>query len=244
MREHSDEIDRAAAGLRASRSPPPEVEARVFAALELRLAGPAPGGGGGDGGGGAAPVDAAWLAKVVGATAAMTTGGLALVRAGALVLGVASGPNEPSRVETVEPARALDQRDREQRRASNVVMHTSPPEPEPTRMHEPEPRVRVGPASTRARIDDASEIEAELALIREARARSDPDQALELLDEHARRFSKGALLDEREALRAIALCKLDRLAEARMIAAALIESRPRSPLIDRMRDACPALVAE
>jgi hypothetical protein len=62
--------------------------------------------------------------------------------------------------------------------------------------------------------------------------------ALARLDEHARRFPRGLLGEEREAERVLALCELGRVAEARRAAAAFLAESPRSPLADRVRTSC------
>jgi hypothetical protein len=235
MLELSDEIDRAVSGLRARRSPSAGAEARVLAALELRLAGPPAGGDGGGASAGPGAIDGVWVAKVVGATAAMTAGGLALVRAGAVVLGLAGSPAEPVRTSEVAPVAA-----------SEVVSEQPQPplqsdEPIAAQREVAKPQPRGAAAPEAAPKLGADDLEAELALIREARTRADPSEALELLDEHARDFAVGTLADEREALRAVALCKLERLAEARAVTRSLAESRPSSPLLDRVHEGCPAL---
>lgn len=73
----------------------------------------------------------------------------------------------------------------------------------------------------------------EAALLRAARAllASDPAGALAKLDEHARRFPSGALTEEREAARILALCKTGREDEATAAAARFVGGHPRSPLI-------------
>ncbi|MFV8755209.1 hypothetical protein ACNOYE_32065 [Nannocystaceae bacterium ST9] len=248
MLEHSDPIDRAVAELRARRSPPVDAEARVLAALELEFAGP-PGGGGGDGSaslaGGGAPITAIWVAKVIGAGTAMTAGGLALLRAGAIVVGMAADASEPS-----EPTQAMASEQLEAATREPIVREPIAVEPRPA--SEPaSPKLGV---EASARVSDEPEpdaapisvddLEAELALVRAARAQDDPERALEQLDEHARKFPQGSLADEREALRVVALCKLDRLAQARTAARSLVASRPRSPLLDRVREGCPALADE
>lgn len=58
------------------------------------------------------------------------------------------------------------------------------------------------------------------------------------LDEHAARFPRGALRDEREAARVLALCADGRTAEARAAASAFVAASPRSPLASQVRAAC------
>jgi hypothetical protein len=62
--------------------------------------------------------------------------------------------------------------------------------------------------------------------------------ALVLLDEHAAKFPRGALAQERAGARVLALCDLGRLAEARSAAAAFVRASPHSPLVPRLRASC------
>jgi outer membrane protein assembly factor BamD (BamD/ComL family) len=69
-------------------------------------------------------------------------------------------------------------------------------------------------------------------------ARKRTSAALALLDEHAAKFPRGALAEERTAARVLALCDLGRVAEARSSAEAFARASPRSPLIPRLRGSC------
>jgi hypothetical protein len=74
----------------------------------------------------------------------------------------------------------------------------------------------------------------ELRLLERARAavaREDFVLALQLLGEHGRRFRRGRLVEEREALRVKALASLGRRSEARRAAAQFEAKFPRSPLL-------------
>jgi hypothetical protein len=64
------------------------------------------------------------------------------------------------------------------------------------------------------------------------------DDALRSLDEHARRFTDGAMRAERESLRAIVLCKSDRVDEGARLARALIAAQTAVPYASRLRTAC------
>jgi type IV secretory pathway VirB10-like protein len=75
---------------------------------------------------------------------------------------------------------------------------------------------------------------AELRLLRQARAavaRGDFAGAMAPITEHARRFKKGRLVEEREALRIKALAGLGRTEEARRAAASFRARFPRSVLL-------------
>jgi len=65
-----------------------------------------------------------------------------------------------------------------------------------------------------------------------------PSAALSLLDEHSRRFGRGALAEERSFARVLSLCALGRAEDARAAAAAFFVSWPSSPLLPRLRASC------
>ncbi len=73
----------------------------------------------------------------------------------------------------------------------------------------------------------------EIALISRALTQrstaGDPSGAIALLDEHARRFPSGALGEERDATRVLALCALGRTGEARAPAARFFAAFPGGP---------------
>ena len=68
-------------------------------------------------------------------------------------------------------------------------------------------------------------------------ARRDFSVALALVREHARRFPRGPLAEEREALRVESLVGLGLTAEARRLAAAYAARFPRSVLLSRVEEA-------
>jgi RNA polymerase sigma-70 factor (ECF subfamily) len=99
------------------------------------------------------------------------------------------------------------------------------------------PRVTSPPASS----DRKPDVEAELALLRDARSAlsaGDPSRALELTDAHARAFPHGVLAEERRATRIVALCSLGRVTEGRREAQAFVARAPDSPLAERVHTAC------
>jgi len=88
---------------------------------------------------------------------------------------------------------------------------------------------------------EASTLEGELSLLREAQAamaRGNAGRSLELLEEHGSRYPNGILSQEREAARVLALCGLGRHDEARAEAARFVEKQPTSPLSARVRSSC------
>ncbi len=108
-----------------------------------------------------------------------------------------------------------------------------------------EPRARPNRPSTPAasvasRAADGS-LEAELALLADVTSAlqgSRPARALTLIDEHDRRFPKGALVPEFAAQRVVALAALGRNAEACKRSAAFLAAYPKSPLAPQVRSSC------
>jgi outer membrane protein assembly factor BamD (BamD/ComL family) len=71
-----------------------------------------------------------------------------------------------------------------------------------------------------------------------------PDEALAALDEHARRFPKGALAEERSSERVLALCAAGRKAEAHVEGERFLRLHPRSFFAARVRGSCAAESAD
>ncbi|WP_437648751.1 hypothetical protein [Sorangium sp. So ce362] len=104
----------------------------------------------------------------------------------------------------------------------------------------PAPRPRPPPPAAAAR-SGSDGLDAEIALLRDAQQALQAGQfaqALSKLNEHASRYPRGVLSTEREASRAIALCRSGRTASGRAIAARLLAKSPGSPLATRVRAAC------
>lgn len=73
-----------------------------------------------------------------------------------------------------------------------------------------------------------------------ALAANEPNRALESLAEHERRFPEGALREERQAARVLALCELGRTEDARALARRFVTHSPGSVLVPRLRRSCAA----
>ena len=89
--------------------------------------------------------------------------------------------------------------------------------------------------------DGPSALDAEIALVRDARAAlraGDPSRALSLLDDHDWRFPGGALSEDCAAERIYVLCALGRTDEARARAARFIASHSASPHASAVRASC------
>lgn len=77
-----------------------------------------------------------------------------------------------------------------------------------------------------------------LGLARTALLERDPRRALDHLDEHARRFPRGVLTQERQALRAVGLCEAHDDEQGITAARAFLHAHPRAALADRVRASC------
>jgi hypothetical protein len=77
-----------------------------------------------------------------------------------------------------------------------------------------------------------------LAQARAALIDERPEQALARLADHARRFPDGVLAEERQALRAVALCEAGRNAEGDAAASSFLREHPQAALAQRVRSAC------
>lgn len=93
-------------------------------------------------------------------------------------------------------------------------------------------------ASPSASVDPLTSENELIARAQQALASGQPGQALAALDEHARRFPTGALAYEREAARAVALCRAGRTSEGRAAAAPFVAHDPDSPIAQRIKSAC------
>jgi hypothetical protein len=101
---------------------------------------------------------------------------------------------------------------------------------------------RVRPPINRPHVRRATpDLEGEVSLLEAADAelrRGDSDAALARLAEHAAKYPSGALVYEREGVRAIALCRSGRVAEGRAVADRFLGSARKSSLATRVRTAC------
>lgn len=82
---------------------------------------------------------------------------------------------------------------------------------------------------------------AEVGLLEQARATDDLTARLQLLEQHRERFKAGTFAIERDSLRISTLCEIGHIPAARQAAEEFVLAHPRSPLLVRMRSACPEL---
>jgi TolA-binding protein len=107
---------------------------------------------------------------------------------------------------------------------------------EPSASASAAPRVAASPAGSR--VAPPADLQAELTALDAASnavARGDAPRALALLDTYGRDFPRGSLGAEATVLRAEALDRAGRHAEAVQIARSFVKRSPKSPLADRMR---------
>jgi outer membrane protein assembly factor BamD (BamD/ComL family) len=84
-------------------------------------------------------------------------------------------------------------------------------------------------------------LNAEVEVLKRARAAlrsGQPLQALEALRDYDRRFGRGTLGEERQALAVIATCLAQPGTSARAAAESFMRAAPASPMLDRVRAAC------
>ncbi|MBX3215416.1 MAG: hypothetical protein KF850_25490 [Labilithrix sp.] len=91
------------------------------------------------------------------------------------------------------------------------------------------------PTDTAAPVDT---LEEETRLLRGAMRAADKTRALDLLEEHAARFPRGALAGERDVQRILALCALGRVDDAKARARSFLAGRAPDALTRRIDDSC------
>jgi hypothetical protein len=149
-----------------------------------------------------------------------------------------SSPAREAPAATDKPAEA---------RASELASPT-PAAPRPPAMRAPSPAspALLGPrqatsAASAPTPAAGGSLEAETELLRTAQAelrQGRPGSALAALDAHGAKFKDGLLREERLAARILALCDLGRTSEARAEAQRFLAASPRSPMAERIRNAC------
>jgi hypothetical protein len=102
----------------------------------------------------------------------------------------------------------------------------------PPRVHKPASRAEAAAPSAGSAVN-------ELQLIDEARQslRSSPARALALADEHAQRFPRGSMAEEREVIRISALMNLGQTSRARALAQDFLRTNPGSAYARRVEAA-------
>ena len=102
------------------------------------------------------------------------------------------------------------------------------------------PTEEAKPAPVRAR-NRSADLEGEMKLLRQADGalrRGDTADALVALNKHAAQYPGGLLSQEREGVRAIALCRSGSVAQGQSAAQRFLSAAAKSPLASRIRSAC------
>jgi hypothetical protein len=134
------------------------------------------------------------------------------------------------------------------RNAHDLDAPASSREPQPTRGETPrrlplratDDRTPSRAVQTDAELGPPS-IDGELELLGAAQTalqKQRPSRALTLLQEHAFRFPTGAMVEERMAMQALALCALQRRHAAQTVLSNLEARGSQSPLLPRVRSQC------
>jgi hypothetical protein len=120
-----------------------------------------------------------------------------------------------------------------------------PSQPDPRAVEAPPPSpakvLRARPTSAPRTSRSTQDLEGEARLLEQADAdlrRGDANAALARLADHAAKYPDGALREEREGVRVVALCRAGRAAEGKAAAERFFARAPRSTLAARIRAAC------
>lgn len=157
--------------------------------------------------------------------------------AGAIGLHALQSPpaREPARLSTMRPAAV----------ASAAAPRSATPAFEPPAPElASEPRAEGAPERSAAPLAETkrdNEIRQEVALLSKAQAalsRGRAQEALAALSEHAQRFPRGVLTEERVATRARTLCALGRMQEAQSELKRMQKLNPNSAYLARARESC------
>lgn len=194
----------------------------------------------------AAPFDLPWSAvpSTLGAYSLVTVGLSAGTAAVLIAAGVWWAANTPAPVPVASPAPppAPQVASSSTSSASVAPPPATPPKTPRTRRAPPKaapPQVTPPPPPTKSSPEPGTLLE-ELRLLRRAQVhikRGQLEEAVSVLEEHARRFPEGQVAEERQALQAITWCKLGR-PEGREAAKAFLQAHPASPQAPRVKLAC------
>ncbi len=131
--------------------------------------------------------------------------------------------------------------------AAATVAEADPPEPDDSATSATTPKTRPRSGQRRGRTPTPSEPEVGrtladenrlLGLARTALIRDQPERALARLATHAKRFPDGVLAQERQALRAVALCEAGHHDRGAAAARSFLAAHPGAALASRVRSTC------
>jgi hypothetical protein len=143
-----------------------------------------------------------------------------------------AAPNAPRATSPAAAAPALQ--------PAPAVMEEVPAEPAPI-ASAPKPPVVSAPAVHST--TPAHELAQEAALLHEAQSAwraGQSAQALQLANQHAQRFPRSQLADERDVLRVLSLCKLGQAQAAKQVGTRLLRKAKGSPWYPSVADSCAA----
>jgi hypothetical protein len=146
---------------------------------------------------------------------------------------------DESRVELPAPAEPPPSRRASEAKArprGEAATPSAPAEAAKSSRTEDAPDASAAEASTRSLAQEAEALARAQAAIQGGRA----DEALRVLADYAQQFPRGALREEHDALRALALCASDRASEGRAAAQVFLGAHGGSALAERVRQGCPA----
>lgn len=187
-------------------------------------------------GGQIAPVVTAPLPNTSGADASGTAAAAALVGSSAEQARHAAGTPEAARVAAVPVHEARRVVGPAVQSGAVAVNSSAPARREVAAEAVAPASSKAGPSSPSSRLGEEIAL---LSRIRSSVQAGANAQALVLLDEYGRTFEHPALGMEARALRVDALCRSGQRAAARLQASAFEGSWPESPLLERVRTACP-----
>jgi len=163
----------------------------------------------------------------------------ALLAVGALGAAVVVGQLEPERPPSVTPIRQTSGAESapESPRPTAVIDAPDPAAAETSAETEPK-RLTVGHGSKPS--DDLGQEAALLHLAQSAWRAGQSARALQLANQHARRFPRSQLANERDVLRVLSLCKLGQIQAAKQVAARLLSQAKGSPWYQSVAGSCAA----
>jgi hypothetical protein len=124
---------------------------------------------------------------------------------------------------------------------AEAVVPQTPPEDAPVTPESLAPSKPTPPGSHS--VKPADELAQEAALLHEAQAAwraGQSAQALELANQHAQRFPRSQLANERDVLRVLSLCKLGQTQAAKQVGARLLRKAKGSPWYQSVAQSCAA----
>jgi hypothetical protein len=190
---------------------------------------------------GAAVGTAATTAKAVGAKALLGSLGAKVAAALVVTLAVAAAvltrSSAPTAVVSAPSVTAPATRIAEPAPPTPVV--SAAPEPTPSALA-PTSKPSA-PQSARNNASSAHALEEEAALLHQAQSAWRAGQsatALKLASEHAQRFPRSQLANERDVLRVLSLCKLGQVQSAKQVGARLLRSAKGSPWYQSVASSC------